>query len=126
MEQAIEDAIARDFGQNITVVLRSAKELAGTVAANPFLARKNVDRKHLHATLLASAPSKARVRELTLLVTADELVVAGRTVYVHTPGGYGRTKLNNTFVERQLGVRATTRNWNTMEKMLELASMRPR
>ena len=52
---------------------------------------------------------------------SDELIVAGKDVYVYTPGGYGRTKLNNAFVERRLGV-ATTRNWNTVTKLCELTA----
>lgn len=76
--------------------------------------------------MLATKPAAAKVSGLELPDTADELIVAGQTVYVHTPGGYGRTKLNNTFVERRLGVRATTRNWNTMVKMRDLTATKPR
>jgi uncharacterized protein (DUF1697 family) len=43
-------------------------------------------------------------------------------VYLHTPNGYGRSKLSNAFFERRLGTRATTRNWKTVSKLAELAS----
>jgi uncharacterized protein (DUF1697 family) len=42
-------------------------------------------------------------------------------VYLYCPNGYGRTKLTNTFWEKKLKVGATTRNWNTVNKLLELA-----
>jgi uncharacterized protein (DUF1697 family) len=125
-ELAIEKAIATEFKQVITVVLRAAKDMDAIVTRNPFLTRKKVDVKDLHATLLATKPARAKVSALELPGTADELIVDGQTVYVHTPGGYGRTKLNNTFVERRLGVRATTRNWNTMVKMRELTAAKSR
>ena len=51
----------------------------------------------------------------------DELRVAGREVYLHCPGGYGNTKLNNGFLERRLKTIATTRNWNTVNALSELA-----
>ena len=51
----------------------------------------------------------------------DELVVDGREVYVHTPDGYAGTKYTGTFLERRLGVVSTTRNWNTVTKLCELA-----
>jgi uncharacterized protein (DUF1697 family) len=51
----------------------------------------------------------------------DEFRIAGREVYLLCPNGYGKTKLNNTLWERKLKVGATTRNWNTVTKLLELA-----
>jgi uncharacterized protein (DUF1697 family) len=48
--------------------------------------------------------------------------VRGREAYLHTPGGYGKSKLSGLFVEQQLQVAATARNWNTVTKLLDLAS----
>ena len=48
-------------------------------------------------------------------------MVGGREVYVHTPDGYAETKFTGTFLERRLGVVSTTRNWNTVTKLCELA-----
>ena len=47
--------------------------------------------------------------------------VIGREVYLHCPNGYGNTKINNAFFEKRLKAIATTRNWNTVAKLLELA-----
>ena len=41
---------------------------------------------------------------------------------MHTPNGYAETKYTGTFLERRLGVLSTTRNWNTVAKLCELAS----
>jgi uncharacterized protein (DUF1697 family) len=43
-------------------------------------------------------------------------------VYLYTPGGYGNTKLNNTFFESKLKCKATTRNWKTMNELLKMAN----
>ena len=48
--------------------------------------------------------------------------MVGREVYLQCPAGYGRTKLNNGYFERRLGVPATTRNWNTVLKLRDLSS----
>jgi uncharacterized protein (DUF1697 family) len=34
--------------------------------------------------------------------------------------GYGNTKWNNTYFEKKLKTRATTRNWNTMLAIRDL------
>jgi uncharacterized protein (DUF1697 family) len=46
----------------------------------------------------------------------------GREVYFHLPGGYGRSKLSNAFIEKQLAVAATTRNWRTVTALALLAN----
>ena len=41
-------------------------------------------------------------------------------VYLYYPNGAGTSKLSNTFLERKLGVAGTTRNLNTVTKLLAL------
>jgi uncharacterized protein (DUF1697 family) len=52
----------------------------------------------------------------------EELHVKGREIYLHYPGGYGRSKLSNALLEKQLAVKATTRNWKTVTTLADLAS----
>ena len=118
----IQRRIARDLGVTVTVLLRTRDDLAHVVANNPFLSRET-DLAKLHVTFLADAPDHERVARLdTPSGGPDEFSLAGREVYLHCPHGYGRAKLNNAYLERRLGVAATTRNWNTVTKLCDLAS----
>lgn len=115
----IERCIAREFGFEVPVVLRAKAELAKVIARNPF---DKVDLGKVHVTFLEEKPKAALVRALADHRSApDEFRIVGREVYLHCPAGYGNTKLNNTFWERKLAVGATTRNWNTVTKLLDLA-----
>jgi uncharacterized protein (DUF1697 family) len=117
----IEQGISREFGLEISVMLRTSKQLAEVVAGNPFEASE-ADGTKLHVTFLAEAPKRSRA--LTLEPESfepDAFHVHGREVYLHTPKGYGRSKLSNAYFEKQLGVAGTTRNWNTVTKLAELA-----
>jgi uncharacterized protein (DUF1697 family) len=49
----------------------------------------------------------------------EEFHINGREVYILT-GGYADTKFSNTFIEKKLRVAATTRNWATVNKVIEL------
>ena len=122
LTKAIERRIARDLGLDVAVILRSNTQLERVVAANPF-AKKEREPTRLHVTFLADTPPRAAVRELSAGdFTPDALHVQGKEVYLHTPQGYGRTKLSGGFFEKRLGVVATTRNWRTVTKLVELTT----
>jgi uncharacterized protein (DUF1697 family) len=73
-------------------------------------------------TFLAERPSDERLAAFTVPPSGrDELVMDGLELYVHTPDGYAGSKLTGALVERRLGVLSTTRNWNTVVKLNELA-----
>jgi uncharacterized protein (DUF1697 family) len=114
---ALEAALLDEVGVRSPVIARSAAQLAAVVAAKPFAA----DGKAVSVTFLGAKPAAAAVAGIDPAGYGDDLFsVVGADVYLHTPGGYGRSKLNNAFWERKLGVTATTRNWNTV---LALADM---
>ena len=116
----IEKAIADRMGLTVTVLLRTRAELEKVLAANPYLDRET-DPAKLPVTFLAEAPDPERAAALS--IPAGEtgvFTLIGREVYLHTPDGYGRTKLNNAFLERKLGVAATTRNWKSVGALHEL------
>ena len=46
--------------------------------------------------------------------------IAKEVVYIYCPDGYGKTKLSNNLLEKILKVDATTRNWKTVNKLMEL------
>jgi uncharacterized protein (DUF1697 family) len=120
--EAIEQRIAHDFGDSPAVLIRTVTDLRRIGSKSPF-AKKGADPARHHVTFLDAAPTKATLKALQLPPSGkDELVVDGREVYVHTPNGYADTKYTGTFIERRLGVVSTTRNWNTVTKLCELAS----
>ncbi|HWS46307.1 MAG TPA: DUF1697 domain-containing protein [Acidimicrobiia bacterium] len=113
----LEHAIGREFGFDVTVLLRTHAELTKVVAGNPFT------KQEPYVTFLDAAPRAQQVEALDPGQFApDVFAVNGREVYLHCPGGYGRTKINNAFFESRLAVAATTRNWNTVLKLTEMVA----
>jgi uncharacterized protein (DUF1697 family) len=117
---AVAGMLAEEFGLDVPVLVRSRTELTEVVAGNPFLDRED-DPTKLHVTFLAVRPGASRI-EPPAGTGRDTFEVAGREVYLHCPGGYGRTKLTNDFFERRLGVVATTRNWRSVVALSDLAA----
>jgi uncharacterized protein (DUF1697 family) len=117
----IEEGIRARFGIDVDVVLCTKAELTRIVAGNPFAAGEP-DPKRLHVTFLATGPGRGRIAALDgEQFEPDRFHVTRTVVYLHTPAGYGRTKLSNAYFEQKLGVRATTRNWRTVTTLAELA-----
>jgi uncharacterized protein (DUF1697 family) len=118
----IERAIQKELGYEVTVVIRTARQLRDLVANNPFI-RAKVQQKTLYVTFLAEKPARARVEKLgQASFEPERFDLSGEDVYLHFPSGYGRVKLNNAMLERQLGVAATTRNWRTVTALSELTA----
>jgi uncharacterized protein (DUF1697 family) len=120
---ALEGAIAGRFGFEVRVVVRDLAQLRRVVAGNPFLSDGVVDASKLHVTFLADAPARSVAEAMRVhRIGADELRLVGREAYLHCPDGLGRTKLTPTFMERGFGTATTTRNWRTVNRLLEMAS----
>lgn len=123
LKARIEKAIEEKYGFHVPVVIRTDLEIANIVKNNPLgpinLAK---DGSKVLVTLLSSKPAKNKIHDIQKTVAApEELVVKGEEAYLHCPNGYGRSKLSNNFIERILGVEATTRNLKTVHKLHELS-----
>ncbi len=115
MRTALEREIERTFGFEVTVLLRTAAELAALPERNPYAGGAYV-------TFLDGSPDRKLAAALDPAPFApDEFELHGREVFVRCPNGYGRTKINNMFFERRLATRATTRNWKTVTTLTEWA-----
>lgn len=119
LNRIIGKAIQEHFGYQVPVIVLKTNELRQAVDQNPLV---DQDTSYLHITFLADEPSKELVATLPPSPNPCELYdIEGKVIYVYCPDGYGRTKLNNMFFERKLKVTATTRNWRTCMKLLQLA-----
>jgi uncharacterized protein (DUF1697 family) len=119
LETSIEDAIRDDTGLAVTVMIRSARDLAQIADHNPYA------EDDLPATQLVVAFLKARPTTKALDLSAygpETAVVRGTDVFLHYPNGQGRSKVTNAVLERLLGTPVTARNWNTVGKLLTLTS----
>jgi uncharacterized protein (DUF1697 family) len=117
---AIEGVIEDWLGFRVRVMVRTREDLAKLVAANPFDG-PDVNPTMLHAVFLESNPPAGRVSMLDPERSPeDSFVVSGREIYIHYPNGSGRSRLNLAYIEKQLGIAGTARNWNTVTKLLGL------
>lgn len=114
--------IATAFGHDVTVVVRTAEEIAAVRDANPFIA-SGADERALYVAFLADEPSARSVAALDPNRSPpDAFVVRGREIYLHLPNGAARTKITNAYLDAKLATTSTVRNWRTVVTLSELAT----
>ena len=122
LTKTIETAIEKEFGFRPSVLLRSSAGLRNVVVKNPFPDAAKNDPSHLVVMFLAGKPDKdAKSRLAKAYAGPEEIRISGDIIYITYPNGIGTSKLTNVFLEKQLGVTGTARNWNTVTKLVELA-----
>ncbi len=122
LRKRIEDAIEREFGFRCGVVLRTTVELRDAVAKNPFAARPGMDPSRCAVHFLAASPTpEARAAVLKIKADPEELHIGDRELYIYYPNGMARPALSMPLVEKALATFGTSRNWNTVRKLLEMA-----
>jgi len=125
LTRTIEAKIQRDFGFIVPVLIKTSKELAQIVRANPLLRVKGIDVSKLHVTFLSDAPPKTATKVLEdLATTRERFRILNREIYLYCPDGYGNSKLTNNTIEKKFSLVATTRNWRTVSALLEMAGWR--
>jgi len=117
----IKESIAQNFGFNVPVLIREKHGMQNIIKNNPF---ENRDTSKIYVTLF-SEPVPEFIEEEILKVKddAEEYFISDSEIFLFCGNGYGRTKLSNNFLEKKSKITATTRNWKTLNKLLEIASM---
>lgn len=115
---AVEAGIADRFGSAVPVLVRTRDELARIVDDNP-LYEVATDPAKLLVIFLSELPDRQRVESVD---PGSEVFALGtREIHLWCPDGVRASRLSAVFWERQLGLTATARNWNTVTKLLALA-----
>ncbi|MFG3658465.1 DUF1697 domain-containing protein [Streptomyces sp. NPDC047706] len=118
LTRAIEDR----FGFGVDVIVRDHAYLEAVAADCPFPAAE-LQARQLHATYLSEPVGAERFAGIDQAAfLPEEFRLGDRVLYLYAPNGLGRSKLAEHLARPRLtkGVIATTRNWNTVAKLVEL------
>jgi uncharacterized protein (DUF1697 family) len=118
--KAIDAALERYMGRPIATTLRTRRQMEEIIDANPF-AKVATNPAYLCVTFLSDAPIRSEVAPLHAQNFEPELFqVAGKEIYTWHPHGQGRSPLAAALGKLKLRGAVTTRNWNTVVKLLEM------
>jgi uncharacterized protein (DUF1697 family) len=122
--EEIERGIREAFGFDVLVRVLDLPELKAIRSALPFGGERV-----FFTFIMANGPSAGAAPDLSELMDhraeGDQLAAVPGAIYFLCPGSYGRSKLSNNFIERKLGIRASTRNLKTVDALIGLCDDDP-
>jgi uncharacterized protein (DUF1697 family) len=120
LTKEIERELERYMGRPIATTLRTGRQMKAIVDANPFT-KVTTNAAHLCVTFLSNVPTKAEVGPLHAQDWRPELFhVAGKQIYTWHPNGQSRGELAVALGKLKLRGAVTTRNWNTVRRLLDM------
>ena len=118
---ALEQRLEETFGFEVPVILRTRDELAAVVERDP-LSDVATEPRRYQVLFLAGTLDRSKVAGLDPADFAPEsFAVEDRELYVWSPEGIQNSPLLKALSDKRIGVAATSRNWRTVTKLLELA-----
>ncbi|QLE01174.1 DUF1697 domain-containing protein [Galbibacter sp. BG1] len=119
LKPVMERNIENHFGFPVDCMVFSEEEFRRIKENNPFTKTEEI--KLLYTTFLDKTPHPESLKTLKTYVKADETFTQnGNVLYFCYRNGYGKAKMTNPFIEKKLGLQATTRNWKTVLKLNEM------
>jgi uncharacterized protein (DUF1697 family) len=123
LAKRIQERIVADFGFASDVILRTREEMQKIIQGNPLSKEEGIDSSKLHVVFLSEAPAPPAVKKLESLTLApDRVRHSGKEIYFYFPNGVSGSSLWKHNLDRVLSVTGTMRNWNTVNKLNEMAS----
>jgi len=121
----IKQMIMTVYGHDVPVLVRSSDYWSRVAAKHPFIQTGEEPLNQVVVTFLKGIPAQEHLESIKDYVYKEDVfLIRDDAIFIYCPGGYGNTKLSNTFFERKLKVQATTRNWKTVLKLTEMLGAR--
>jgi uncharacterized protein (DUF1697 family) len=116
----LEQALSTELGLAIAVLVRTGADLRRVVDANPFPMEK-VNGSRFVVVFLSGPVPLDRLAAIDPAAYAPDEFSPGETeIYAHFPDSIRDSELAALFTDRKLGLTASSRNWNTVTKLLAL------
>lgn len=122
LARGLEAAIEARFGFRVACLVVDGPHLRAVAEACPFPAAE-LEGKQLHVTFFSEQPGAERFAALDAAgYLPEEYRLGDRVLYLYAPDGLGRSRLAEALARPAVvkGLDATTRNWNTVRKLVEL------
>ena len=124
LEHQISHKIFEHFGFDVPVRITTLEELNRIVAENPFIKENLENPTQPYVAFLSEVPLDNHYQHMKAVnFGEDRFVNKDRVLYLWYADSPGNTKLSNVVIESKLKLKATSRNWKTIQKLIALAEV---
>ena len=124
LAQIIEQKISESFGIDVSVILRTVDDIKALAEADPFKNIRVTPQTRLYVTFLADKPKsktpESQDKDFRILHVSDAEVFSVLTLLPDR-----RTVDLMKILEIEFGKKITTRNWNTVCRILKASQDKP-
>ncbi len=113
--------ISKTFGWDVPTLVIGKKDLEACLHNNVFYKTSNVDTKKLYVAFLSKTLNSENIHDLKISqIKPDEVFIDENRMYIKYEISPAKTRLDQNYIEKKLNVTCTFRNWNTVNKLLEM------
>ncbi|MES2486172.1 MAG: DUF1697 domain-containing protein [Bacteroidota bacterium] len=123
IKRDMEVLLYREYGHDVFNFILDEAELQKAVDNNPYTVPEPEPsgmKKYFVVFLSADATPQGNDQIKKFNRSDDEFKTIGNILYLKLSQSAADSKFNSSFIEGKLGVKSTTRNWNTTLNLLEM------
>jgi len=118
LERKIEAGLQKALGYEVATFIRTDVELARIASYKPFRQSDLVEAKALNIAFVADPlDNKSKQRLMAFKTAIDDFVTHEREIYWLCHKKQSESTFSNAALEKSLGIKATFRGLNTVQKM---------
>ncbi|WP_167020287.1 DUF1697 domain-containing protein [Chitinophaga sp. Cy-1792] len=123
LSELVHKGLEKALGYKVEVVLRTPAELKRLINKHPYGKIAAEETRKLYVAFLPVAPATADLEKFIALQSEQEQFhFHERELYIAIDKAMLKPKFTNNILEKKLKIFATTRNWATVNKLLEMAA----
>ena len=115
---AIQRLLSDEFDVEVPCVVRTANQVREVIKRNPLQEVVSDPSRYLVNFLSEEPAPEVAGALLEEDHSPEAIAIEGAEAYIWTPDGVKAMTLSYAYLEKRLGVVATARNWNTLEKIV--------
>jgi len=127
LSKDIQNLMYKEYGYDVMIFILDKAELKQAIDNNPYTGPEPEGSgiKKYFVSFLNGVPTSAGLDQMFKYNRSDDVFkVVGNVLYLKLAQSAADSKLTNVFIENKLGLKSTTRNWNTTLKVLEMLKLR--
>jgi len=122
LAKKIEETIQKKYDFNVPTLVLKREYLIWVLENNPYQNDSGKEIKKMGFAFLYAIPLQENIDKLmSYNYPNEELILNGDMAYIYAGNGAGKAKIHNNFIENKLKVTASSRNYNTVVKLIEMS-----